>query len=78
MEGIGGVLSEFSNYPPTTLYNEGWLLRLVMDWFSQSWITDHQLSFTHAPAPMLPCAAQNRRSGSRVSKAHVPDRLQRR
>ena len=37
--------NEAPNFPPTTLYNEGWLLRLVVDWFSTSGITDHPLSF---------------------------------
>jgi hypothetical protein len=25
-----------SNFPPTQLYNEGWMLRLVLDWFAQN------------------------------------------
>ena len=36
---------EIPNFPPTILYNEGWLLRLVVDWFSNTGITDHPLSF---------------------------------
>jgi hypothetical protein len=32
-------------FPPTLLYNEGWLLRLVMDWFSANDVPDHRLSF---------------------------------
>ena len=36
---------ENPNFPPTILYNEGWLLRLVVDWFSSSGITDHPLSY---------------------------------
>jgi len=36
---------ENPNFPPTILYNEGWLFRLVIDWFSSSGITDHPLSF---------------------------------
>jgi hypothetical protein len=30
---------------PTLLYNEGWLLRLVLDWFSRHDVEGHQLSF---------------------------------
>lgn len=30
--------------PPTELYNEGWLLRLVLDWFSRHPETEHPLS----------------------------------
>jgi hypothetical protein len=42
---ISNIDVENPNFPPTTLYNEGWLLRLVVDWFSTSGITDHLLSF---------------------------------
>lgn len=31
--------------PPTELYNEGWLLRLVLDWFDRNRATSHELSF---------------------------------
>ena len=31
--------------PPTELYNEGWLLRLFLDWFSGRDIREHPLSF---------------------------------
>lgn len=31
--------------PPTTLYNEGWMLRLVLDWFSRQPFDEHPLSF---------------------------------
>ncbi len=31
-------------FPPTTIYNEGWLLRLVLDWFSTHNIPGHPLS----------------------------------
>ena len=39
------INQEKPSFPPTILYNEGWLLRLVVDWFSNSGITDHPLSF---------------------------------
>lgn len=29
-------------FPPTTLYNEGWMLRLVLDWFSRTKHLDHK------------------------------------
>ncbi len=32
-------------FPPTLLYNEDWLLRLVLDWFSKHEINDHPLNF---------------------------------
>jgi hypothetical protein len=37
--------SEAPLFPPTLLYNEGWLLRLVLDWFSRQNIPDHPLNF---------------------------------
>jgi len=33
------------HFPPTLLYNEGWLLRLVLDWFARHSVQDHALSF---------------------------------
>ena len=35
-----------TNFPPTDLYNEGWMLRLVLDWFSAHPGIDHDLAFT--------------------------------
>ncbi len=32
-------------FPATVLYNEGWLLRLVLDWFSRESGTAHPLQF---------------------------------
>ena len=34
------------NFPPTDLYNEGWMLRLVLDWLSSNPGIDHDLAFT--------------------------------
>lgn len=31
--------------PPTLLYNEGWMLRLVLDWFSRQTLKKHPLRF---------------------------------
>jgi hypothetical protein len=31
--------------PPTEVYNESWMLRLILDWFSRQPPSDHQLSF---------------------------------
>jgi len=31
--------------PPSEVYNESWLLRLILDWFSRQPASDHQLSF---------------------------------
>jgi len=49
MEMVQDILSscntEEPNLPPTTLYNEGWLLRLVLEWFSKHRVTGHALDF---------------------------------
>ncbi len=37
--------SDASVLPPTQLYNEGWMLRLVLDWFDRYRTLYHQLSF---------------------------------
>jgi hypothetical protein len=37
--------SEEPKLSPTILYNEGWLLRLVLDWFSTHAVVDHPLGF---------------------------------
>jgi hypothetical protein len=37
--------SEKPNMPPTVLYNEGWLLRVVLQWFFQNQVADHPFSF---------------------------------
>ncbi len=46
---IQSLLEHCSNknrsFPATTLYNEGWMLRLIIDWFARNNINDHPLSF---------------------------------
>jgi hypothetical protein len=37
--------SEKPNMPPTILYNEGWLLRVVLQWFNKNQVAGHQFSF---------------------------------
>jgi hypothetical protein len=38
-------VSDSSHFPPTILYNEGWLLRLVLDWFAEQAAPRHPLQF---------------------------------
>jgi hypothetical protein len=49
LEGIHRLIdaaeSEPVNFPLTLLYNEGWLLRLVLDWYSKHELTGHPLLF---------------------------------
>jgi len=42
---IDAAESEPANFPPTLIYNEGWLLRLVLDWYSKHPLTDSPLLF---------------------------------
>ena len=37
--------SDNNHMPPTVLYNEGWLLRLIIWWFSQNRKRDFPLTF---------------------------------
>ncbi len=67
MEKITSLLEscagKSSKFPPTLIYNEGWLLRLVLDWFSSHPVLDHLLAFSEnarcfsealLPSPFLP------------------------
>jgi len=36
--------TEDKHFPPTDLYNEGWMLRLVLDWFSSTRDLEHDLN----------------------------------
>ena len=49
--------------PPTEVFNEGWMLRLILDWFSRQPTSEHKLSFEEGarwyseillPPPFLP------------------------
>lgn len=42
---LGRCGSESAVLAPTELYNEGWMLRLVLDWFDRNRATPHQLGF---------------------------------
>jgi hypothetical protein len=42
---IAAAESKPTYFPPTLIYNEGWLLRLVLDWYSRHKLTSHPLIF---------------------------------
>ncbi|GIQ77098.1 hypothetical protein [Bradyrhizobium sp. RD5-C2] len=42
---LSQVNSDGRNFPATIFYNEGWLLRLVLDWFFRQKAIGHKLSF---------------------------------
>jgi len=66
---------ESPNFPPTILYNEGWLLRLVIDWFSTSEVTDHPLSFPKDgnwfSEARFPSAFLRRFNGDPLAESHT-------
>jgi hypothetical protein len=66
---------DLPNFPPTIIYNEGWLLRLVVDWFSSSGITDHPLSFPKNglwfSEARLPSAFLPRFRGDPLAESHT-------
>jgi hypothetical protein len=57
------------------LYNEGWLLRLVVDWFSTSGVADHPLSFPEDghwfSEARLPSAFLPRFRGDPLAESHT-------
>ena len=59
--------------PPTDLYNEGWMLRLVLDWFDRNRAVEHELRF-HASASwyseaLLPSAFLARKRGDKLAES---------
>ena len=60
-------------FPPTILYNEGWLLRLVLDWFQNHRTGEHPLSFTIDSSwfseALLPSAFQARYRGDTLAES---------
>ena len=55
-------------FPRTELYNEGWLLRIILDWFSIHELEDHPLAFSDSakwfsegllPSAFLPRSRQD-------------------
>jgi len=42
---IEAVETKPANFPPTLIYNEGWMLRLILDWYSRHQLSDHPLQF---------------------------------
>ena len=59
--------------PPTDLYNEGWMLRLVLDWFSQNPMIQHELRFCEGSdwysEALLPSAFLARKRGDGLAES---------
>jgi hypothetical protein len=61
------------NFPPTDLYNEGWMLRLVLDWLSVHPGINQDLAFSAADKcyseALIPSAFLPRVRGDRFGEA---------
>jgi len=61
------------NFPPTDLYNEGWMLRLVLDWLSSNPGIDHDLAFATTDKwyseALLPSAFLPRVRGDKLAES---------
>lgn len=77
IERIAELLSQSSGsdrvFPPTDLYNEGWMLRLVLDWFSQNRTVQHDLRFREGSdwysEALLPSAFLARKRGDKLAES---------
>lgn len=71
------LLEQCSNgnrcFPPTILYNEGWMLRLAIDWFARNKIKNHPLAVpegsTWYSEALLPSTFLPRYRGDKYSEA---------
>ena len=72
---LPNINQETPNFPPTLLFNEGWLLRLVVNWFSTSGLTGHPLSFPKDghwfSEALLPSAFLPRFRGDPLAESHT-------
>jgi len=72
---IDGVESQPTNFPPTLLYNEGWMLRLVLNWYSRNKFADHPLLFqpqsTWFSESLLPSPFKPRYRGDKQVEART-------
>ena len=59
-------------FPSTILYNESWLLRLILDWFSTHEVPNHPLTFLEDARwfsePLLPSAFLTSPKGTRLKE----------
>jgi len=59
-------------FPPTILYNESWLLRIILDWFSTHQVPNHPLTFLQDAhwfaEAALPSQFLNNPNGTRLAE----------
>ena len=72
---IDATDKEPHKFPPTLLYNEGWMLRLVLDWFKRHQAQGHPLSFqvgaTWFSEALLPSPFRARYRGDRRAETRT-------
>jgi hypothetical protein len=72
---IDAVDLEPAKFPRTLLYNEGWMLRLILDWYSRHNLAEHPLEFepnaTWYSEALLPSPFHARRRGDRRAEART-------
>lgn len=70
---LESCVTESPLFPPTLLYNEGWLLRLVLDWFSTHRDVSHPLAFSENAQwfseALLPSAFLARHRGDSLAES---------
>ena len=59
--------------PPTDLYNEGWMLRIILDWFPKNKVPRHPLNFPENGSwfseALLPSAFLPRARGNKFAES---------
>ena len=75
-EILSSCNSEDRKIPPTELYNEGWLLRLVLDWFDKNKVSSHELFFLDREARwyseiLLPSKFFARHQGDKLAETYT-------
>ena len=72
---IDGADNEPHRFPPTLIYSEGWMLRLVLQWFSGREAPGHPLAFhpgaTWFSEALLPSPFRSRHRGDRRAEART-------
>jgi len=72
---IDGADSDPHRFPPTLIYSEGWMLRLVLRWFEAHKAPTHYLGFqtgaTWFSEALLPSPFLQRHRGDRRAEAHT-------
>jgi len=72
---LQGCAQGTAKFPPTILYNEGWLLRLVLDWYAHHAEVNSPLTFlpgaTWFSEALLPSSFLARYRGDRLAETHT-------